>query len=230
MRLMAAILACAGLPACADIVAAGYAGPTGRYDHAVLGDALEWGALTLRLSDGRRLTFRLPESLVFEDIAPRLADLDGDGSPEVVVVEASLTEGARLAVWDETGRVAATAHYGQPHRWLAPAGIADLDGDGMTEIAYVDRPHLGMVLKVVRLRGDRIIPVAEAPGLTNHRIGDAFIQGGIVVCDGVARVATATADWRGVALTSFAGGRVETRVVGEYRGPDSLRPDQVPCP
>jgi hypothetical protein len=230
MRVLAAVLALAGLPAGAEIVSADFADPTGRYDHAVLGDALEWGALRLRLSDGRRLTFRLPESLVFEDLSPRLADLDGDGSPEVVVVEASLTGGARLAIWDETGRVAATGHYGQPHRWLAPAGVADLDGDGMAEIAYVDRPHLAKVLKVVRLRGDRILPVAEAPGLTNHRIGDAFIQGGILTCGGVAHVVTATADWRGVALTSFAGGQAKTRVVGDYGGPDSLRPGQVPCP
>ncbi|MFM2354471.1 MAG: hypothetical protein RLZZ528_207 [Pseudomonadota bacterium] len=230
MRWLAAAFALAGVPAGADIVTADYAEPTGRYDHAVLGDALEWGALVLRLSDGRRLTYRLPETLVFEDLEPRLADLDGDGAPEVVVVEASLTAGARLAVWDETGRVAATAHYGQPHRWLAPAGIADLDQDGQAEIAYVDRPHLARVLEVVRLEGDKIVPVAETAGLTNHRIGDAFIQGGIVDCGGTPHVVTATADWQGIALTSFPQGRAVTQVVGGYAGPDSLRPRQALCP
>jgi hypothetical protein len=51
-------------PAFADgvqITAATLAEPTARYDHAVLGDALEWGALRLMLSDGSLRLFRLPE-------------------------------------------------------------------------------------------------------------------------------------------------------------------------
>ena len=39
----------------------------------VLGDALEWGALRLTLSDGSQRLFRLPETRVFEDVTTRLA-------------------------------------------------------------------------------------------------------------------------------------------------------------
>ncbi len=77
---------------------ASYIMPTKRYDHAILGDNVEWGALRLVTTLGRRLTITLPETRVFEDLAPRLADIDADGNPEVVVVETDIAQGARLAV------------------------------------------------------------------------------------------------------------------------------------
>src|SRR5690606_28377321 len=134
----ALIAACAVLFATApraEIRAASYAGPTTRYDHGVLGDAVEWGTLVLRTD---RVTRRivLPPDRVFEDLTPRLADLDGDGAPEVITVETDLTLGARLAIYGESGLIAATPFIGRPHRWLAPLGAADLDGDGRVEIAY----------------------------------------------------------------------------------------------
>ena len=59
--------------------------PTDRYGHAVLGDALEWGGLRMTLADGRQERVTLPETRVFEDVEARLADVTGDGLPEVVV-------------------------------------------------------------------------------------------------------------------------------------------------
>ena len=77
LRACAVWLALCGPVAAQDITRAELAEPTARYDHAVLGDALEWGALHLWLEGGERRTIRLPETRVFEDIEARLADLDG---------------------------------------------------------------------------------------------------------------------------------------------------------
>jgi FG-GAP-like repeat len=213
----------------AEIVDARFTDPTDRYDHAVLGDALEWGSLVLRLSDGRRLTFRLPDDMVFEDLSPRLADLNGDGAPEVIVVETFLDRGARLAVWDDTGRIAATDPIGTRHRWLAPAGAGDLDGDGVVEIAYVETPHRTGTLRVVRLDGDRLAPVASHPGLSNHRIGDTVIQGGLAGCGQGPVILTADIAWSRVIATRLVDGRLVQQDLGPYRGPASLSPD-VACP
>ncbi|MDT8329203.1 MAG: VCBS repeat-containing protein, partial [Roseovarius sp.] len=172
------------LPALAqEITSARYADPTTRYAHGVLGDAVEWGALVLELSDGTRRRLTLPETLVFEDAAPRLGDLDGDGAPEVIVVESSLSQGARLAIYGPFGRLAATPHIGRSHLWLAPIGAADLDGDGRIEIAYIDRPHMAKTLRIWRYEPGKLVEVASKPGLSNHKIGWDFIAGGMRHCD-----------------------------------------------
>ncbi|MCV2865421.1 FG-GAP repeat domain-containing protein [Albidovulum sediminicola] len=217
----ALVLAGAAAAASAEIVEASYEAPTARYDHGALGDKIEWGALELRTT-GERLRVTLPETRVFEDTAPRLADLDGDGAPEVIVVETDLARGARLSVYGEAGLIAATPFIGRTHRWLAPAGIADLDGDGQAEIAYVETPHLAMVLKIVRLEDGKLVPVAAARGLTNHRNGDAFIQGGAFRCGGRWVVVTADAGWSRVMATQLTDGRLVSRPLGPYLGPESL--------
>ncbi len=178
--------------------------PTDRYDHGVLGDALEWGGLRLTVSNcpmcsrippGYDETITLPENRVFEDVELRLADLNGDLHQEVIVVETDLARGASLAVYGPSGKIAATPFIGQRHRWLAPAGVADFDGDGRVEIAYVDRPHLLAELVFIRLEGDRLVETLRLPGLTNHRIGDDFISGGVRDCGQGPELVLASKDW-----------------------------------
>jgi hypothetical protein len=196
--------------------------PTDRYDHAVLGDAMEWGGLDLTTASGQVLRVTLPESRVFEDVTTRLADLDGDGDREVIVVETDIARGAMLAVYDASGRVAATAPFGETHRWLAPAGIADLDGDGRIEIAYVDRPHLARELVVVRLEGAELIELARLAGLTNHRIGDSVIRGGVRDCGSGPDLRLAEPTWTRVMRVVFQNGRLTAQPLGAISGPKGL--------
>ncbi len=211
----------------ARIVAADYAEPTMRYAHGVLGDDVEWGALRLVVSDGgetsRNITIRLPDTRVFEDIAPRLIDLAGRDAPVAMVVESDTNLGARLALYDETGLVAATPFIGQSRRWLAPVGAADLDGDGRTEIAYVDRPHLARILRIWRFEDGQLREVASAAGFSNHRIGDAFISGGLRDCGAGPEIVTADAGWKRVLVARLRNGRIEARDAGAHDGPGSFK-------
>jgi hypothetical protein len=220
-----ALIASLGLasPATAEITAASFNAPTTRYGHGVLGDAVEWGGLRFDLADGTALQLTLPETRVFEDLAPRLADVDGDGTPEVIVVETSLSLGARLSIYDETGLVAATPYIGQRHRWLAPIGAADLDGDGTMEIAYIDRPHLAKTLRVWRFKNGALTEMATHPGLTNHSIGWDHIPGGIRSCGDGPEMITANGDWTSVMATRLApNGQLSIMSLASYTGPDSL--------
>lgn len=208
---LAALVVLLALPAGAEKVPARqgtvswaeFSGPTDRYDHPILGNAPNWGSLVLTVNTcigcaGLRLvdlTIALPETRVFEDTEPRLADLDGDGRREVVVVETDLSLGASLAVYGPAGKIAATGFIGQPRRWLAPAGIADFDGDGRVEVAYVDRPHLLGDLVLVRLEGDRLVETLRLPGFSNHRIGDSVISGGVRDCGQGPELVLASMDW-----------------------------------
>ena len=81
-----------------NIVEAWLADPTTRYRHFVLGSNYEAATLCARLRDGRVLRLTLPDTSVFEDRQPRLADLTGQGRDEIVVVHTRLDRGAALAV------------------------------------------------------------------------------------------------------------------------------------
>ena len=219
MLTRAAILLLAALaaaPAGAEITGARYTAPTTRYSHGVLGDAVEYGALDLTLTKGRTRRIVLPETRVFEDLAPRLADVDGDGAPEVIAVETDLDRGARLSIYDETGLVAATPYIGTRFRWLAPLGAADLDGDGYTEIAYIDRPHLAKTLRVWRFRDGRLDQVATLEGLTNHRIGEEVISGGLRHCGPRPEIIAASADWSRLMAVTFDDRQLAATDLGPY--------------
>lgn len=234
------------------IIAAAYLEPTTRYDHGVLDDSIEWGAMRLALADGRAVLIRLPQTRVFEDIAPRVVQTPY-GVRLAMVVESHLERGARLALYDGASLAAATPFIGRAHRWLAPVGAADLDGDGALEIAYVDRPHLARTLRIWRLvpsgrdaaeagvkRGWSLEPVAALQGVSNHRIGWDFIAGGIRRCAGMGEsgavsanpppeMIVASGDWRQVLTVRLRGGQLEARPLGPYSDPSSLEA-ALDCP
>lgn len=216
------LLAVLAGPAAGQILEATYLEPTDRYPHAVLGDDLEWGALAITDAELGRRVFRLPEVLVFEDVAPRLADVTGDGAPEVVVVESHQRQGARLAVYSAAGRIGQTPFIGTRFRWLAPVAVADLDGDGHVELAYVDRPHLARVLRVWRWRNGALAPVASAEGHTNHRIGEPDIAGGLRDCGAGPELVTARGDWQVLLATRLEGDRLVSREIGPHSGRGSF--------
>lgn len=212
------------------IVKAEYSEPTTRYDHGILGDAIEWGALVLSVDQCfgcenkiiRKFVIRLPKNRVFEDVAPRIAQLDGDSSPEVIVVESDLKKGARLAIYDESGLIAATPFIGRSHRWLAPIGAADLDGDGHIEIAYVDRPHLAKLIRVWRFKDGKLKLAGELPGFTNHRIGEDTIAGGIRDCGNGPEMIVADDRWQSINAVSFSGTAFSVRRIGAHKNRKSF--------
>jgi len=158
-----------------NIIEAWYSESTTRYGHAVLGDGVEAGALKVKNSRGVTFTFRLPSTEVFEDIAPRLADLDNNGTTEVITILSSQSEGASIAVFGLNGnaftKVAQTPFIGTPNRWLNIAEISNFSGNRRPDIAAIITPHLAGVLQFYRFRNGRLARVAQSQGFSNHFIG-----------------------------------------------------------
>ncbi|WP_066704308.1 FG-GAP repeat domain-containing protein [Celeribacter ethanolicus] len=217
-------------PLCAArITGAHYAEPTTAYGHGAVKNG-EYARMVVTLDDGTTREAFFKKS-VFEDTAPRLHDFDGDGRPEVVSVVSGFATGAWVQVWTLDGQdrlvpAKASAPIGQPHRWLAIAGIADFDGDGVDEVAYVDRPHLfkELVLLPVDLTGEgMLVPTARLGGLTNHHLGSDRIEGGVRACSGQAPVIlTADADWTQIMATRWENGGLMATPVARYAGAASF--------
>ena len=166
--------------AAGDIAEAWYVGPTGRYAHGVLGDGIEAAGLAVTDRAGKTHVVALPDHAVFEDITPRLADLDGDGRSEVVTIRSTRTGGAALVLYGlSRGRLAEIASIppiGRGNRWLNPAAIADFDGDGRKDVALVKTPHIGGTLEIWGFDGAGLTLKAARAGFSNHAIGSRALD------------------------------------------------------
>lgn len=160
-----------------QIISARYADPVERYGHYALGRPHEYARVVARTDAGRDVVLELSTDEVLEDLAPRLVRLTADAQPELLVIVSTRDSGSRLAMVGLRGGrldiVARSASIGTPKRWLNPVGIADLDGDGVAEIAAVTTPHIGGVLRIYRRRGARLVEVGSLAGFSNHVYGSA---------------------------------------------------------
>lgn len=201
---------------------------TERYPHGVLGDTREPTTLSGAFN-GIGLRLILDEAHVFEDLAPRLADLDFDGVGEIITIRSHQTQGAQLAIYAPDPEnatfqlIASTPYIGRRNRWLAPIGVADFNGDGQMDIAYIDRPHLARTLRVWSfvpggLAGTgNLREIASASGLTNHRIGEDFITGGVRDCGQGPEMITADTNWSQVIATWLTpDNQLQARALGPF--------------
>ena len=207
------------------IKTAWYDDATTRYAHGVLGDAVEPSSLHAKTVNGKVISVTLETAQVFEDIQPRLADIDGDGQNEIITIRSHNQKGAQIAVYGVTqaapntlSLIASTPYIGQAYRWLAPVGVADFNNDGAMDIAYIDRPHLAKILRVWSYHDGGLKQVGQKQGLTNHSIGHNYITGGVQRCGDKSSMITVDSNWDRLIQTNFEAGKLTSQDIGPYTG------------
>jgi hypothetical protein len=196
-----------------DILDAWFAEPTERLPHGILGDWLEAKALRVRTRSGAILSYRLPGNTVFEDLYPRVHDIDNDGHDEVIVVHSRPYAGSSvMALGVRDGALvplAETEPVGATNRWVNPVGVADVDGDGRLELVVVLTPHIGGTLVAYRLEPWGFRMTHSIPGFSNHAIGSRAMRLGAFVDingDGIPEVIVPSPDRRMLRAISFSTG------------------------
>jgi hypothetical protein len=169
----------------ANVAAAWLSGATDRYNHGVLGDGIEASAVTVRLRDGRVLRHELARDSVYEDLTPRLYDMDDDGDDEIIMVRSDIYGGAAVSILTVGASglevYAESDPIGLSHRWLNPVGAADFDGDGVMEVAAVVTPHLSGLLTYYKRAGRQLRRFAEIPGFSTHFIGSRILGMSVIL-------------------------------------------------
>lgn len=211
--------ACAG-----PRTSAQYMMPTERYPHGAYGDVQEWGGL---LFDGEVYAGHvLDHRAVFEDLAPRLADFDGDCVPEVVTVESHETEGPQLAIYSiDRGRlrkIAATPHLGRRFALMTVAGVADFDRDGDSDVALVREPEGAGVLEFWGFAAGGLTRIAAAGGFSNHRFGDPALSGGVRDCGAGPELVLADPDWSRVLVARLDGLFIDAAIEADSASPETF--------
>jgi FG-GAP-like repeat len=190
-----------------------FAEPTTRYQHYVLGSRYEAGSLCARMRDGHTLELALPETSVFEDRQPRLAELAGKGHEAIVVIHSRRDTGAAVAVIEVGGHglhiVAETSPTGHARTWLNIAGIADFTSDGRPAIAFVQLPHAVGRLTLWQMRDGKLFETASITDTSNHVNGSRELGLSAVADfdgDGVLDLAIPSFDRRALRFLTFVGG------------------------
>jgi hypothetical protein len=207
-----------------DIRKAWFAGPTDIYGHGILGDAIEAAVLVVEDARGARYEIAATAAAagarpnaVFEDLRPRLADLDGDGTTEIVAIRTFTDAGASIAVYGLAGGklslLAQTPPVGRPSRWRNPSAIADFDARPGLEIAEVVTPHIGGTLRLWSFdrSAGRLEAVAGAFGFSNHFIGSRELRLSAAADldgDGISELAVPSANRKALRIMAFSAGKV----------------------
>lgn len=159
-------------------------GPTDRYEHGVLGDAIEAERVTTASVGGGAAvvdrTVSVPSPAVIEGLAPIWADLTDSGRPDLIVTASDRAEGARiLAYVDGTDTVRRGPPIGGGNRWRHQLAVAPFAPDGVPELAVVRTPHIGGRVEFYRATATGLAIVATLDGYATHVIGSRVLDGGL---------------------------------------------------
>lgn len=151
--------------------------PTERYNHSVLGDAIEADSMTLlRPGEEENLEAGIifPESGgVFEQVAPLWFEIPGSDRELLAVTESTPELATRVSVYSLDGSLVAAGPYiGEPYKWRHLLAAGPFGPNGEIELVDTLTPHIGGAIEFYEpdLDNGSLNIVATQTGYTSHRI------------------------------------------------------------
>ena len=152
-------------------------GPTGSYDHGILGDDLEAGSISLLRPRGKPEIVQEihPESGgVFELLTPLWFEAGGPEGEELLAVAESTPEGGRrISAYRPDGSLAAAGPFvGEPMRWRHLLAAGPFGPGGEVELAVTRTPHTDAITEFYRpdLQSGELKLSATGPGYPSHTL------------------------------------------------------------
>lgn len=183
-----------------------------RYVHAIMGDALEAAELLVMDSEtGEIITnIALTGESVFEGMSPMWADVNLDGTQDLITTVSDSIGGAQLRVYQSNGAFLANSpSIGRGGRWRHQLAFGIFSADGQPLLAEIRTPHIGGILTFWRYNGsEALVKVTEMSGYTSHVIYSRNLDmaiGGDFDGDGIAEMVLPTQD-----LTALGGINLNT--------------------
>jgi hypothetical protein len=154
---------------------------TDRYQHGVLGDAIEATSVVILERHSLEVIHRydLPAQYVFEDMSLRPVRIGA--RDQLAVVRSGPNGGAALALLGlNAGKLELSLgpDFGQPNRWLNPLV-------GFGEVYAIHTPHIGGVLNRYAPSKGSLSASRQLEGLSSHSINSRNLEGGAVIAPGV---------------------------------------------
>jgi hypothetical protein len=153
-------------------------GNSDRYYHPILGSADN--ATGFRIMKGGELisTYNLEPNQVFETKRALITEIVPENQgKEVVLTVSDDVYGARMEIFSLEGkRLGVSDFIGRSHRWmhlLAVAPFADLPFTerDQVQLALVQTPHIGGILKLYQWNGAKLELINQQHGFSTHAIG-----------------------------------------------------------
>lgn len=213
-------------------------GPTTKYEHGALADGIEatrLDAIEVSKNGFRKdYTFELEDNSVFEALIPIIAYLDEGLVPVVFLTRSYPDKGGAIValkvVEDDLRVVYESEALGTRFRWIHPIAVGDFDSDGSMEFLAVEKPHIGGVIHLYHVEGNKLVVEAQGQGFSSHKARSRNLDTAVVADfdgDEAVELLIPTQDWRTLALVDFKDGIL--KAVWSYRLEGEISSNIVPA-
>ncbi|MCV2403628.1 hypothetical protein OFY17_12170 [Marinomonas sp. C2222] len=202
-------------------------GNSDRYYHPILGSADNATGFRVMKGDQVVGTHQLATHQVFETKRALLVDIVPENQgQEILLTVSDSSLGARIEVFSLEGKQLGVSDFiGRSHRWMHLLAVAPFNPSAKQspQVALVQTPHIGGILKFYEWNGDKLELKSQSRGFSTHTIGSDNLNMAIAANfddDNSIELLLPSQDFRTLKLVKFTSQKSE--VIDTFKLPGRL--------